>query len=261
MQQLMAWDHVTGTFSPKPRRTLPEKERPPTELSHFKLTAEWSGWWRKAPRESASDRSRAVQKLTSLIRRLNDGGEATAGLPHPSELVVTLDLDNTLWDGECVEWPVGSFEAYAVGEGAWGEGSWRRQMQSREQDEDGRYDMLELHGEVPLVFAALRNAEVTIAIASASSAKDSALALLEGFELYDDALLMEMGDDDKRKKVGHIERLARRLEVPAAEVRRRFVLFDDSEANVDEVRERLKCNALVVDQVAGIRVRILLTMP
>jgi hypothetical protein len=36
------------------------------------------------------------------------------------------------------------------------------------------------------------------------------------------------------------------------QVRRRFVLFDDTVANVEEVREVLSCNALVVDQVTGL---------
>eukprot|EP00966_Prymnesium_polylepis_P098669 2284842-Prymnesium_polylepis.2 len=221
----MAWDHVKGTFSPAPRARLPERDRAPhAELSHFTLTAEWRDWWRVAPRASEDDRIRAVQKLASLILRLNGGDELTPPLPRPSEdLVVTLDLDHTLWDGECIEWPAGSFECSAAVAPAGG--PWRRRkMQSRQPDESGRYDVLELYGEVGLVFGALHAAGVTIAIASASPAEDSAKELLRGFDLYDDALGIEMGDHDKRKKVGHIERLARRLKVPSEEVRRRSLL-------------------------------------
>ncbi len=242
-QQLLKWDHLTGTFSPNPIAEVPAM-REVAGLDSFPLTREWREHRKRFPHEP---HTAAVHKLTciiaSLVQRLNAAlADASS---HPA-VIVTVDLDRTLWKGECLEWPVGSF---------------RRHSETALSDEEGNR-LLELHAEVPLVFAALKQATVQIAVASASIAADSASALLSCFGLHPDAI--EMGDDEEKRggrKVAHLQSLSERLGVPID----RFVLFDDSEANVHRVRELLGpadaeagCSATCVDPATGLTAEALL---
>ena len=251
MQQLLAWDHVSGSFRPDPRRILDGREGQLPELRGFKFTNRWV----KDPSSEPAAFAALVQEMLLFYKA-------------PLPVVVTLDLDQTLWFGECAEWPPGTYESGSAATGAF-----PLRMVSTEKDETGRYPHLELHRDVPLIFGALRllraSNAVRIAIASASPARGSALALLEKFGLIDGEMWLEIGDGDggdgsggataettAHGKVGHLRRLAKRMGVPEEEVRERFVLFDDSERNVDSVREEepdgLHCNALVLDPATGL---------
>ena len=58
-------------------------------------------------------------------------------------VIVVVDLDRTLWKGECLDWPVGSFKPHS---------------ESAVFDEQAER-FLELHAEVRLVFAALKQVQ------------------------------------------------------------------------------------------------------
>ena len=184
-----------------------------------------------------------------------EGAEVAADAIQRPAVVVTLDLDHTLWPGECREWPVGSFQRFQPAQ----PGDWSAPRKVVDQSTSG--DFLELHKDVPLIFDALGRAGVPIAIASASPAADSARALLRAFGLADQGghamPRMEMGEDEEAReghKVVQIQRLSEHFQLPYDA----FVLFDDGPRNVETVREVLCCSALLVDPSVGLTAEALL---
>ena len=109
--------------------------------------------------------------------------------------MAVFDLDDTLWGGSCDQWPVGTFVRYQPPAGV------AAPSHRRVYDPES-HAALELHPEVPLIFAALRAAGARIGIASASAAADSAHALLAAFDLGPDDLLIEMADATSRAAEG-----------------------------------------------------------
>ena len=250
-QQLLLWHHRIGNFSPNPVAELPVT-REVAELDSFPCTKAWRDHRRAFPDEAhAAAVSKLAATITSIVGLIGQRLHATSGdMPPSPDVIVTVDLDRTLWKGECLDWPVGSFKSHSA--------------TTVFDDQAERF--LELHAEVPLVFAALKQAGVPVAVASASIAANSARALLASFGLRehvsDDSI--EMGDDEYKRdsrKVAHLQSLSERLGVPVD----RFLLYDDSQANVDKVREVLGpadaeagCSAMCVDPAVGLTAEALL---
>ena len=250
-QQLLQWHHITGSFSPNQIAEMPVA-REVAELDSFPRTREWRDHRRDFPDEArAAAVNMLAKKVTSIVASIAQQlRAASGGMPPSPDVIVTVDLDRTLWKGECLDWPVGSFTSHSA---------------TAVFDERAER-FLELHAEVLLVFAALKQAGVRVAVASASIAADSARALLSSFGLRehisDDAI--EMGDDPYKRdsrKVAHLQTLSERLGVPVD----RLVLFDDAQANVHKVREVLGpadaeagCSAMCVDPAVGLTAEALL---
>ena len=143
-KQLLVWHHLTGTFTPNPAAEVPATREiaVPDSDSSATITA-WLDHRRASPDEP---RDASVDKLaeiiTSIVQKLKEKLSATSADTSASDeaIIVTVDLDRTLWKGECLDWPVGSF---------------KRQSDTAVFDERG-HRFLELHAEVPLVFAALK---------------------------------------------------------------------------------------------------------
>lgn len=273
-QQLLEFEHRAGTFrsapiafdtKPKdglarPQHAAADEER--MAASNNNTFPEASKWRRFDREVSQEPYGQVVERLAAHIKNIVeclkksksfDAADAAGNAP----VVVTLDLDNTLWKGECKEWPVDSFQRYA--EPAAAEAGGLPSPRKVYDKKNGEF--LELYAEVPLVFDALRWAGVPIAIASASPAADSARALLSAFGLMNEGdpslAALQMGEDEDARdgrKVVHIQRLAAQLNLPED----RFLLFDDGPSNVEKVREVLHCSALLVAPSVGLTAEVLL---
>ena len=144
-QQLLVWHHIAGTFSPNPAAEVPAK-REIAVLDSSPYISDWRNHRRASPDEP---RDAAVDKLaeiiTSIVQKLKEKLSATSADTSASDeaIIVTVDLDRTLWKGECLDWPVGSFKRHSD------------TAVAAVFDERG-HRFLELHAEVPLVFAALK---------------------------------------------------------------------------------------------------------
>ena len=270
-QQLLEFEHQTGIFRaksipfeaersdglarPQPPRANEEAARASTSDSFPEADA----WRRSRPGAAKESYVRVVERLEghieAILQRLKAENGDSASNDEPA-VVVTLDLDFTLWAGTCIEWPVGSFKALKRQKGS----SWETPLRVFDEKEGV---FLELHADVPLIFDALRRAGVPIAIASASPAAASANALLRAFGLMGDedggerALAVQMGEDEEireQHKVVHIQKIAEKLDVRCE----RFLLFDDEPSNVEKVREVLQCSALLVDPAGGLTAETLL---
>ena len=260
--QLMSFsDHAKGIFTPQlkpfgsalasPATGKPADESAASSNAFPEAQAWRTAWHREPHRPYHALVHQLAQSIKVIVARI------TAELPTDrvgAALIVTVDLDHTLWAGACLDWPVGTFSKLEASDAN------RTGLSSRQVFDERSGEILELHEQVPLCFDALRLAAVPLAVASASPAADSARALLRAFGLIDDEtypLAIEMGDSEEKrdgKKVHHLHRLAEQMAVPVD----RFVLFDDGPANVSAVREFLACSALLVDPAIGLTAEVLL---
>ena len=143
-KQLLVWHHLTGTFTPNPAAEVPATREiaVPDSDSSATITA-WLDHRCASPDEP---RDASVDKLaeiiTSIVHSIEQEQNATSADTSASDeaIIVTVDLDRTLWKGECLDWPVGSFKQHS---------------ETAVFDKLGKR-FLELHAEVPLVLAALK---------------------------------------------------------------------------------------------------------
>lgn len=235
-RQLMEWDHITGTFSPRRQVFEPAEKRPiasvtrsqppPVQADSFSqrvdaLAARITsivGQIAKASKTTATGDASTGDAATgeAATGEVATGeaatGEAATG-DAMSSVVVVVDLDQTIWKGDCIDWPPGSFQPYPTTAPA---APCADLVRTVYDPTTNRF--LELHEDVPLIFAALRTARVPLAIASASPATESAHALLRAFGLMGTGkeadLVVQMGTDDDLRgshKVIHLQRLAERM--------------------------------------------------
>ena len=141
-QQLLLWTHATGTFSASPMTEVPTAGES-AALDRFPRTRAWRDHRRRHPDEP---RAAVVKRLeesvagivASIAERLRCASAADEAPPPP--VVVTVDLDRTIWKGDCLDWPAGTFVRY---------------HETAVFDEHANR-FLELHAEVPLVMSALQ---------------------------------------------------------------------------------------------------------
>lgn len=137
-QQLLLWKHTTGTFSANPIKEVPTVDES-AALDAFPRTREWRNN-RRTDEKRLETVKRLATSVASIVASIGARLE-TSSTSEPSSpaVIVTLDLDRTLWKGECLDWPAGSFV---------------RHSETKLFDAAGQR-FLELHDEVHLVLAAL----------------------------------------------------------------------------------------------------------
>ena len=214
--QVVGWDHDRGTYRPE------RQQASGTPLSAEHATTGCSllgdGW---AALGVGARHSRLSELLQPYL------APPSSGAARP--LVPVFDLDQTVWHGNCADFNAQCRSEWEVRESS--EGRAERIYQ------EGVY-WLDLHEDVPLIFAVLRGLRscgAKFAIASATSAHDEARALLSTFGLHPDELTIEVrdardaGEDGKTRM---LQRLSERLEVEVSTL----VLFDDNKQYLTECR-------------------------
>lgn len=140
-----------------------------------------------------------------MPKRAREGDTLVDALAAARPGAVVFDLDHTLWNGNCEEFSaakiVGPAKAVDTASGR----------------------TLALYEAVPRIFAALDEAGVAVAIASASPAAATAARLLRGF-----GLAVRHAEVHPGKKDAHLKAIALALGVPLG----RVLFFDDLAFNI-----------------------------
>lgn len=140
-QRLLLWAHATGTFTANPMTEVPT-DGESAALDKFPRTSAWRDHRRTHPDEPLTAAAKQLgASVADIVAKIAErlGAPSADDAPPPPAVVVTMDLDRTIWKGDCLDWPAGSFARYSE--------------TSVFDAQANRF--LELHVEVPLVLAAL----------------------------------------------------------------------------------------------------------
>lgn len=221
--QILRWDSHGGTYSSAhiaSGETLPSAPHPiDTQVQEARR------WRAEAPPGDVERIEWLAAKLAPLVAPRSALGSESSST---RALVPVFDLDHTIWFGNCDEWPSSGLRRVENG------------PDGRLQVYEPRLGHLELFPDVPIILQALRSLGAPFAIASASSARESAHALLAAFGLDPSSLVIEMRDPSSdetattaNSKESMLRRLAdERLRVPVETM----VLFDDMPEHLKTAR-------------------------